>query len=352
MAHAPASARLTQLPIDTKNRPRYSKDQLQTYFKRIKIPQKYLDVPIVSDQSLARTRKHGLPFLRSLTRYHVCNVPFENLELHYSVHKTISLDMDDLYNKFVQQGLEYGRGGRCMENNGFFGTVLRSLGFDVRNCGGRVSRMMAASHETRELQGQTYDPWNHMLNLVRLDDRWYVVDVGMGAMGPNIVYPLEDGYEAESIAPRRIRLQRRCIPEHAAEQEEDAQKLWCFDVCFKPDISDSSKNEWVPTYCFTETEFLPQDYEMMSWWTSTSPKSFFTYVLLCTKMIQDEESEKIIGDVSLVGNSVKRKTAPGQRDVIRELRSEQVRIKAIKDIFGIELTPEEQAAISPAMRIQ
>ncbi|KAF2765005.1 arylamine N-acetyltransferase 1 [Teratosphaeria nubilosa] len=345
MAHA--TPRLTQFPIDPKDRPIYSKDQLQTYFKRVKIPQEYL-VPLLSNKFLSRTREHGLPFLHALTRYHVCNVPFENLELHYSTHKTISLDMDDLYTKFAQ----HGRGGRCMENNSFFGTVLRSLGFDVRNCGGRVSRMMAAGHETRELQGQTYDPWNHMLNLVRLDNCWFVVDVGMGAMGPNIVYPLEDGYEAESIAPRRIRLQRRCIPERAAEREEDAQQLWCFDVCFKPDVSDSSKNEWVPTYCFTETEFLPQDYEMMSWWTSTSPKSFFTYVLLCTKMIQDEESEKIIGDVSLVGNSIKRKIAPGQRDVIGKLKSEEDRVKALKDIFDIDLTPEEQAGISLMMRTQ
>jgi arylamine N-acetyltransferase len=92
--------------------------------------------------------------------------------------------MDDLYTKFAERGIEYGRGGRCMENNGFFGTVLRSLGFDVRNCAGRVSRAQVPGAAKDQLN--TYDNWNHMLNLVRLDREWYVVDVGMGAMGKNI----------------------------------------------------------------------------------------------------------------------------------------------------------------------
>lgn len=156
----------TQMAIDPEDRPRYSKEQLQQYFKRIKLPQKYQDAELLKDPKLALTKEHGLPFVTALSRYHVCNVPFENLELHYSAHKTISLDMTDLYTKFVERGMKYGRGGRCMENNGFFGTVLRSLGFDVTNAGGRVSRSMAADPETREKQGQTYDGVSHGVSAV------------------------------------------------------------------------------------------------------------------------------------------------------------------------------------------
>ncbi|WPH00244.1 Hypothetical protein R9X50_00306700 [Acrodontium crateriforme] len=347
MAHS-TNGLQTQMQIDPKDRPRYNKDQLETYFKRIQLPGKDLLSPIFTDPSLAKSKEHGLPLLHAITRHHTCHVPFENLELHYSAHKTISLDMDELYKKFADDGLKYGRGGRCMENNGFFGTVLRSIGFDVRNCGGRVSRFFSANPEVREKQMNTYDGWNHMLNLVRLDGQWYVVDVGMGAMGPNIPYPLQDGYETESIAPRKIRIQNRCIAEHAAENEDEAQKLWCFDVCHHPGADGVDK--WIPTYCFTETEFLPQDYEMMSWFTSTSPRSFFTFSVLCTKMLMDDAGEKIIGDITLFNDAV-RKTEKGEREVLRELRTEQERVETLKELFDVNLEPEEVDGIPEKLRI-
>jgi hypothetical protein len=89
MTHAAPNAKATQMAIDIKDRPRYSAEQLQVYFKRIKLPQKYLDLPILNDPSLAQTKEHGLPLISALTRHHTCNVPFENLKLHYSANKTI-----------------------------------------------------------------------------------------------------------------------------------------------------------------------------------------------------------------------------------------------------------------------
>jgi arylamine N-acetyltransferase len=353
MAHTTPDTRQTQMQIDPKDRPHYSKDQIQTYFKRIHLPDKYLDSQVLSDPALAKTKEHGLPFVQALVRYHVCNVPFENLELHYSAHKKITLNMDDLYEKFAERGLKYGRGGRCMEQNGFFGTVLRSLGFDVRNCAGRVSRMMSPNAETREKQGQTYDGWNHMLNLVRFDkDEWWVVDVGMGVFGANKPMQLKDGYEDESVAPRRVRLQYRSIAEHAAERDEEAQKLWCFDCCFDPS---ASPQQWIPTYCFTETEFLPQDYEMMSWYTSTHPRSFFTYSVLCMRMRMDEAGEKIIGDYTMAGDRIRKTEGPmlgGEKEVVKELHTEKDRIEGLKEIFGVELTDEEREGIRPDLQLK
>ena len=344
MAHATPQLLQTQMALDPKDRPKYSAEQLQTYFKRIHLPQKHLSSLILQNPSLARTKPDGLPLLQALVRHHVAHIPFENLEIHYSSHKTISLQMDDLFTKFASRGLQYGRGGRCMENNGFFGTVLRSLGYDVRNCAGRVSRALSGDPEVRDRQGQTYDGWNHMLNLVRLDGGWYVVDVGMSAWGPNLVYPLVDGFECESIAPRRIRLQWRSIAEHAAEREEEAQKLWCFDVCHHAK-EEGREEKWVPTYCFTETEFLPQDYEMMSWYTSTNPRSFFTHLVLGMKMEMDEAGEKIIGDVSLLKDTVRRTHGPllgGRKEVLKTCETEGERVEALREFLGVELTEEER----------
>lgn len=343
MAHktSPAVPAQTSVPLDANERPRYSDDQLQQYFARISLPEQYRASPVIKESSLAKTKEHGLSLLKALHRYHLANIPFENLELHYSAHKKISLNMDVLFDKFVLRGMKHGRGGRCMENNGFFGTVLRSLGYDVRNCAGRVSRMWNPNAETREQLGQTYDGWNHMLNLVKLDKQRYVVDVGMGSMGPAIVYPLEDGWEGVAVAPRKIRLQLRTIPESYG-RGDDAPKLWCYDQCLVPDTP--GKDEWISTYCFTETEFLPQDYEMMSFFTSNNPSVFFTYCLICTKLQMDEEKGEVIGDITLF-NDVVRKTIRGKRDAPQELKTEEERIQALKDIFKVNLTEEEQKGL-------
>ena len=351
MAHNSGNTYLTGVPLDPNERPRYSKDQLNTYFKRINLPQNYLDSPALSDPSLMRTKEHGVPLVTALVRQHLVTVPFENLELHYSTHRTISLNMGDLFEKFAERGLKYGRGGRCMENNGFFGTVLRSLGCEVRNCGGRVSRAMSPIKHIREDQGHTYDGWNHMLNLVKFDDAWWVVDVGMGTMGPAVPYPLQDGFETASVEPRQIRLQKRPILESYANPSNGVNppEMWCYDVCLKPP-KDGEEKKWIPHYCFTETEFLPQDYEMMSWFTSTNKKCFFTYTVVVMRFVSDETGEKIIGNITLVNDGVT-KNIGAEREHLRELKTEQDRIDALKEFFEIELTEEEKKSITPELKI-
>lgn len=341
MSSHPAPTALTQLPLDEEAWPRYSDADLRDYFECIKLPPKYLDSVVLKDAAHAGTKEHGLPLLQALTRYHACNVPFENLVLHYSQHKAVTLDPAELYTKIVRRRL----GGRCMENNGFFGTVLRSLGYEVRNCGGRVARAMSPYAEVRRNQSTTYDGWNHMLNLVRLDDEWYVVDVGMGSMGPNLPMPLRDGFETTSIAPRLLRLQLRSIAESYATKfvySTGQPKMWCFDVCYNP--VEDAKMEWVPVYCFTETEFLPQDYEVMSWFTSTNPRSFFTRYVTCTKMLMDEDGEKIVGNITLFKETV-RETIGANRKVIKQCETENERLQALAEIFNVHLTDEEKKSI-------
>jgi arylamine N-acetyltransferase len=341
MSPATAPSALTQLALKDNDRPRYSTTQIQGYFAQIGLPQKCLDSPVLSDKSQATTKEHGLPFVQALTRHHTCSVPFENLELHYSAHKTITLDTADLYAKIVTRR----RGGRCMENNTFFATVLRSLGFEVRNCGGRVSRAMSPYPEVRRNQAKTYDSWNHMLNLVRFDGEWYVVDVGMGAMGPNLPYPLKDGFETLSIAPRRIRVQYRAISESYGDH---SNKLWCYDVCYDP--MEEGESVWTPVYCFTETEFLPQDYEMMSWFTSTHRTSFFTKYMTSTKMIMDEAQENIVGNLTLFEDTI-RETVGSEKKVVRECKTEEQRLEALKELYGIEIADEEREGLPADQRL-
>ena len=110
----------------------YTKEQINAYLS-------YISFPIVKYRAVttetART-EYGLTYLSVLQKYQLSHVPFENLILHYSRERQVSLDKDDLFNKIV--GSKNGRGGYCMENNKFFGTVLRTMGFEVVPNGARV----------------------------------------------------------------------------------------------------------------------------------------------------------------------------------------------------------------------
>jgi arylamine N-acetyltransferase len=110
------------------SRPVYAQEQLDQYFARINFNE-----PVIAKEDAGR--QAGLAYLTALQRQQVGHVPFENLSLHYSPSRHVTTDPRALYEKIVVRR----RGGYCMENNGFFGTVLRTLGFQLYSAGGRVT---------------------------------------------------------------------------------------------------------------------------------------------------------------------------------------------------------------------
>jgi arylamine N-acetyltransferase len=106
--------------------PTYTAGQVDRYLEHINLPK----------DSHPQDR---LELLTALQRHQLARVPFESLSLHYSETRLLSLDLDDLFEKIVAEG----RGGYCMELNAFFGTILRSLHFELYNAAGRVSNATA-----------------------------------------------------------------------------------------------------------------------------------------------------------------------------------------------------------------
>lgn len=100
----------------------YSRNQMQQYYE-------YLNFQEELDAFTDR-----LEFLRRLQVRHLGRASFNSVVLHYSPHRQISLDPEDLFDKIVVKN----RGGYCMEVNTFFAAVLRTLGFQVYSAGGRV----------------------------------------------------------------------------------------------------------------------------------------------------------------------------------------------------------------------
>ncbi|KAI4201519.1 MAG: hypothetical protein LQ346_002155 [Caloplaca aetnensis] len=173
-----------------------------------------------------------------------------------------------------------------------------------------------------------------MVNIITIAGQKYMVDVGFGGNGATAPLLLRHNEVQDRITPGQMRL----IQSNIAEHTDASQRLWIYQ------IRHAVNKDWEPTYCFTETEFLPQDYELMNFWTSQNRRSFFTYSILMAKMLMSDEG-RLIGAVTLSDGREAKKRIGNEVVERRVCRSEQERLQLLKDWFGIVLTEEEERGI-------
>lgn len=116
-------------------------------------------------------------FLDELINAHQHAVPFEDLDV-YELHKSPSLGIADLFDKIVTRK----RGGYCFELNALFNALLMALGYKTQPAMGRVLiRPIPYPHVT------------HRANIVHIDGKRYLADVGFGGPMPSFAPLVEDG---------------------------------------------------------------------------------------------------------------------------------------------------------------
>ncbi|KAL5404990.1 hypothetical protein PMIN06_011202 [Paraphaeosphaeria minitans] len=295
-------------------RPVYTRAQMEKYFDRLNLPEEQRRYHVAG-----LSPGDALAYLASLQKHHLVQIPFENLSLHYSSHRHISIHPEALFTKIIAD--DNGRGGYCMENSGLFGTLLHSLGFNNYSAGARVFN-----------QGRL-SGWGHMIVFVKIGGQKYYVDVGFGANGPIEPMPVDhSGAIRPHIAPASARLQWRNISQNV----DPDQRLWVYE--HKID----EEHDWEPMYCFTELEFLPGDYRVMNLSTSTSPTTFFTKIVFMEKKLLGDDGS-IIGNI-ILGTDVKWRIH-GKKEREIKFESEEDRVKAIEEHFGIKLGVVERDSI-------
>lgn len=293
-----------------------TKDQLSKYFERLGIPEdeRQYDVANLKDEE-------ALKYLALLQKHQLAAIPFENLTLHYSAHRQVSIHPDELFKKIIANN--NGRGGYCMENNCLFGTLLYTLGFNIYSGGARV---WAAG---------SWTGWSHMVNMVTIGDTKYHVDVGFGSDGPVIPMPLDrSGTIQPHISPATARLQWRNIPGNT----DPNQRLWVYEHRINDDA------EWVIKYSYTELEFQPSDYNVMNYFTSTSHRTFFTRTIVVDIKLLDDNSE-YKGSLIVNGNTMKWRIH-GVKEKEIEFQTEAERLNALEKYFGIKFGEAERDGIS------
>ena len=208
---------------------------IDAYLKRIKCNREY---------------KPSLNFLRQIHRNHQFNIPFENLDIH--IGNQIILDVNKVFDKIVNQR----RGGFCYELNGLFYHLLIGLGFQAKI-------ISASVYSDNGLLGPAFD---HLLIMVYLDDKQWLVDVGFGN---SFLSPLE-------FVPGKVQMGYNRY----------------FRIDDLPDgsfVLQSSNDSfsYKKEYVFSKKQHQFVEFIAMCQYHQTSPKSIFTQNKLITQPTKD-----------------------------------------------------------------
>lgn len=173
-----------------------------------------------------------------------------------------------------------------------------------------------------------------MVNLVTIGEQKYLVDVGFGSNGPNRPIPLIKDFEFHNVGDQSGHLRYGPISQHTSKGQ---QSLWEYEI-------KNGGGAWMPAYCFTETEFLPEDFTMINYYMSNSRDSFFTFHVMCVRMILDDTGENIVGDLTLFNNTLKRRIG-ATSEILQTFTSDEERVSALDKVFGIYIAPVDRESI-------
>jgi len=146
---------------------------------------RYLDALRISKS------KPSLAALTKIIKAHLKHVPFENISKLFYI-KNFDIKSIPKFEQYVDGIRKYNFGGTCYSNNYYLNKLLGYLGYNVRLCGADMT-----------------DPDVHIVNIIELNNKDYLVDVGYAAPFYNPIplelaknYELTYGSDKYIIKPR------------------------------------------------------------------------------------------------------------------------------------------------------
>ncbi|KAI1822406.1 hypothetical protein F4861DRAFT_532252 [Xylaria intraflava] len=298
----------------------YTREQVDQFLDHIQLPKKYHHAP------------PSYALLKTLHTHMLAAVPYENLAIHYNPSHAVELDPQHLFRKIVVN--KRGRGGYCMENAILYNHILVALGFDSYTVGVRT-RLRSGGVPSGDFPG-----WVHIVSIVEIDGAKYHVDIAFGGDCATLPMPLVDGLVHQNIGAQQIRLVRDWIPTQLKRTEET--KLWIYEYRNGPDMA------WNPFYCFALLEFMPNDWEVVNVYASTSPKSWQGVTVIAIKFLRrtrEEDGEDEIFGKRMLVNDVIKENLGGRTAVIHACKTDEERVAALDKYFDLRLTEAEQGGI-------
>ncbi|MFY0650780.1 MAG: arylamine N-acetyltransferase [Cyclobacteriaceae bacterium] len=238
-----------------------------------------------------REYRPSLRFLRQLHRNHLLHIPFENLDIH--IGNQIILDIDLIFEKVIRQK----RGGFCYELNGLFYHLLVELGFQTKLLSARVVAD----------DGSLGPEFEHLMIMVYLDDKQWLVDVGYGSsfINPKEFVPglVQMDYN------RFFRINERSDGNYVLQSSNDSQTF----------------ND---EYVFSKKTRQFVEFIGMCQYHQTSPKSKFTQKKIITQATAD--GRITLSDKKFIV------TKMGKKEELPILNNDEFLVK-VREQFGVRL---------------
>lgn len=243
--------------------------------------------------------------LSALVRAHRIAVPYETLEIWR--HRRTTLDPDELFDRIVT----HRRGGYCLELNGLFAALLRELGYDVSEHGGRW--LMGEKTPVPKI--------SHRVICVAIPGgRRQIADVGIGL--PHLPSPIDFAFDVPQVCAGRVYRVVR-------------------DPVLKAVVEMRSGSDWERIFSFDTEPWPPIDFEYAHWWYQTHPDSSFLSKLWVFRFLADggaltisPEEDPERGGAGGKTLALARFDSRGEME-LTFLRSEAALRKALGEEFGI-----------------
>ena len=222
--------------------------------------------PLDVDAYLARVNYTGprtadYNTLSSILRSHIASIPFESFDV--LLGRPIRLDPEALQAKIVANR----RGGYCFEHGSLMYAALQAIGFAPIRHASRVVLFEQRHESVRQ----------HMFLTVAIDGVTYVIDPGFGPFACPFPIPV-DGSPVPTSAPT-----------HRLSREGND---WILYV--------TQEGKQVPGWISTMEEEYPVDFEMMNYYISTHPASFYTHNILASAVTHEGRVNIMNQDVNII----------------------------------------------------
>ena len=237
----------------------------------------------------------GETYEQQLKRVHRCqctSIAFEDISSF--CHREVPLGREELFDKII----DHPRGGYCFELNGLFGCLLDAMGYHVTPV---ICRIINPAGEIR--------PLSHRINLVRLDGKTWICDVGYGAGGwiePVLLFP--------------------GLPQIIGGDVYTVQPMengW-----FRVDWEHAGSSRCV--LMFPLAAAIPEDFEISNYFQACNENSTFVKNLMCRRPFEG-------GSVSIMNNRFK---MDRDGEITTELLTSGNVAQILKTHFFVEL-PED-----------
>ena len=251
--------------------------------------------------------------LAVLQHAHRQAITFENCDI--ILGRTIRIGSEEAFAKLVTAR----RGGYCFEQNRLYSDMLAALGIE--------NRPLLARVRLGQVEG-IVPVRSHFLLLARLGGYNWIADAGFGG---SYVPPMRlvDGEEVATPDGARHRLRHVGLPDGE----------WLLERAGPREATDGRAlphDEWQAQYTFDLSAVAQSDLEQANHWTATHPASRFVAAPLVTIALPN-------GFASLSGNQLSvSESGVASR---REIADAQDWRSTVREIFGLEFTPREVAAM-------